>query len=115
MQRFTLIGLGLLLVGCHITDDHQPEPMQWTIVAASTSRTVEAARAVLEAERLQNVHSNSTNLDGHVEGHMATGNTINVWIKKQTASSCRLALSHMDDEIIAADVIRQIKTKAESP
>lgn len=89
---------------------------QWIDVNADTVRTADAAKAVLEAEGLQNVTGSSTKLDGKVHGKLSDGTDVNVTIakKKDVGSEVSVKVGMTGDRAMGAELAKKIKAKAEA-
>ena len=88
---------------------------QWTQVAANTTDTTEAAKAVLEDKGLKNVMGQSTNIDGAASGMMADNTKVKVDIKKETAtmSEVSVTVGALGSPQYGAEIVKAIKMKAE--
>ena len=111
------VGAGGAGVGCQSS---QPEVKssyrsQWTTVNASTAKTTDAAKAVLEEDKLQDIKATSTKLDGAASGKKADGTKISIAIQKQGESSeVSVNVGTMGDPRVGADIARRIKDRAEN-
>jgi hypothetical protein len=112
------VALPLLLCACA---SHHEEGVtssyhsQWTVVNADTKTTTEAARAVLEAEGLNEIKATSTNVDGTASAKKADGTKVDVAVKKKTDTSSEVSLSvgTLGDPALGAEMVKKIKTRAE--
>ena len=109
---------GMVLIGCQ---SHHEEGVksdyhtQWTMVAADTQTTTEAAKSVLMDEGLRDVQTRSTNVDGVAEGKKADGTRIKVAIERQKDSGSQVSVTvgTIGDPTLGADLAKRIKMRAE--
>lgn len=95
-----------------VTSDYRT---QWTTVAAGTKATTDAAKAVLEQRELKDVSASSTAVDGVAKAKMADGTKVTVDVKKQgeAASEVSVTVGTLGDPKLGADIVKQIKMRAE--
>jgi len=109
--------LGFVLAGCQADEKGVKTSYrtQWTTVNASTARTTDAAKAVLEEQNLKEVMASSTALDGKASAKKADGTKINVDIQKKsdTTSEVSVNVGTMGDPEVGAEIARKIKDRAE--
>jgi hypothetical protein len=88
---------------------------QWVQVSAGTEATTKAAEAVLKDNKLTDVKSKSTGLDGEASGNMADGTKVNVSVKaKGAGSEVTVVVGRLGDPAIGDRIAAEIKSKAES-
>jgi hypothetical protein len=88
---------------------------QWTVVAADTKTTTNAAESVLSASDLKNVTSSSTAVDGMAVGTKADGTKVTAKVAKgENGSKLSVTVGELGDPKLGAALVDQIKTKAES-
>ncbi len=120
--RTFLSGAGLLLAalvaGCTSSTEQGVKSdyhTQWTMVAADTKTTTDAAKSVLEASDLKDVTASSTAVDGMAAGMKADGSKVEVTIAKtDVGSKVSVTVGTLGDPALGASYAAQIKQKAES-
>jgi hypothetical protein len=110
--------LAVVLAGCAesgtdsaVKSDYRT---QWTVVAADTKTTTNAAQSVLEASDLKNVTASSTAVDGTAMGTEADGTKVKVAVAKtDNGSKVSVTVGQLGDPKLGASLAAQIKAKAE--
>ena len=120
-MKATLLTVSMLaaaITGCAskhepgVTSDYRT---QWTTVAADTKTTTSAAQSVLEARELKNIESSSTAIDGVASGKTADGTKVSIDVKKKDAGSeVSVTVGKLGNPKLGAEMVKEIKTKAES-
>jgi len=122
MKRTILLSFITLLavtVGCaskHESGVKSNYHSQWTKVAANTTTTTDAAKAVLESHALKDIKASSTAMDGVAKAEMADGTNVKVDVKKVDAGSSEVnvTIGTLGDPKLGAEIASEIKAKAET-
>lgn len=114
----TIVALGsAAFIGCaskHEEGVTSSYRSQWTMVAADTMATTEAAKAVLSDRGLKDVTGESTKLDGKASAKMADKTEVKVTVTKEgTGSKVNVTVGMMGDPAVGAEIAKAIKVKAE--
>jgi Flp pilus assembly pilin Flp len=113
-----VVALGsVAFVGCASSHEEGVKSnlrSQWTMVAADTTATTDAAKDVLEDRGLKNVTGESTKVDGKVMGKKSDGTEVKVTINKEgTGSQVNVTVGTLGDPTLGAEIAKAIKVKAE--
>jgi type IV pilus biogenesis protein CpaD/CtpE len=110
--------LAVLIMGCASKSEEGVKSdyrTQWTMVAADTKTTTDAAKSVLSASDLKDVTASSTDVDGVASGLKADGTKVAVVIAKtDNGSKVSVTVGEVGDPTLGASYAAQIKLKAES-
>lgn len=113
-----VVALGsVAFVGCQSKHEEGVKSnlrSQWTMVAADTTTTTEAAKGVLEERGLKGVMGESTKVDGKATGKKSDGTEVKVTINKEgTGSEVNVTVGTIGDPSLGAEIAKAIKMKAE--
>jgi hypothetical protein len=112
-----MLVVGVAAVGCKSSQEGVKTSYrtQWTHVDADTKTTTDAAKAVLAADELKDIHGSATNVDGKVTAKKADGTKVVVDVEgKGSGSEVTVNVGTLGDPALGADIARRIKTRAET-
>jgi hypothetical protein len=112
-----VLALGTIgFVGCASSHEEGVKSnlrTQWTMVAADTMATTDAAKAVLSDRGYKNVSGDSDKDVGTAKGKMSDGTEVSVSIKKDgTGSQVSVTVGVMGSPTLGAEIAAAIKAKA---
>ena len=108
-----LAGVGLAIPACQTSQPGVKSSYrsQWTTVNATTTKTTEIAKDVLEDLKLKNIESTATEVDGNVHGYTADNTKVTVEVERVTDKTSQVSVyvGAMGDPDLGKEILARIQ------